>query len=97
MASKSAALYNFSGKARPGLSIWIIQKEPRQMPPESSRTQSTEPQSPQNMSWAERKLAEGTWRYRVKHWTKSQRRSRALAFIRLRRARLAEEGLADTR
>lgn len=41
------------------------------------------------MSWAERKLAEATWRYRVKHWTKSQRREQVLHLLFVRK------GLAD--
>jgi hypothetical protein len=58
---------------------------------EDSPTTSTEIRSPQDMSWAERKLAEATWRYRVKHMTKSQRRERAEAFLRFRRPLSPEE------
>ena len=52
--------------------------------PEDSPERSTEMPSPPPMSWVERHLAEGTWRYRVKYWTKSQRRERVMQLMRLR-------------
>jgi hypothetical protein len=44
------------------------------MQEEDSRKIWPEGRLPQDMSWVERLLAEATWRYRVKHWTKPQRR-----------------------
>lgn len=56
---------------------------------EDPRTTSMDDLSPQDMSWVERKRAEATWRYRVKHWTRSQRRERVRRLISLK------QGLAN--
>lgn len=55
------------------------------MKPDELPEQSTEIPSPENMSWAERKIAEANWRFRVKHMTKSQRRSRVMGLMQFRR------------
>lgn len=52
---------------------------------EDPPTTSTDDLSPQDMSWAARKKAQATWRFRVKHMTRSQRRERAAHFWELRR------------
>jgi len=52
---------------------------------EDPPTTSMDDLSPQDMSWAERKIAEATWRFRVKHMTRSQRRERAAQYWELRR------------